>query len=68
MQNFLASTKEPHYLNSVFGGGNGSTEQTYRNPNGRQFRRRVEKANRKKAKSGALPAPEGFFINTLNRI
>ena len=67
MQSLVASTKSINFLNNTFVGGGAYQElsPSYYAPNGRDLRRRAEKANRKNAKKGIPPAPEGFFVKTL---
>jgi len=67
MQSFVASTKSAAFLNNTIfqGSGDDGVATTFYHPNGRDLRRRAEKAKRKNAKKGIPPAPEGFFVKTL---
>ena len=71
MQNLIASTKSADFLNKTIFQGCSSEDGVATNfyyPNGRDLRRRAEKASRKNAKKGIPPAPEGFFVKTLNEL
>ena len=70
MQNLIASTKGVDFLNQTLirNGAYQDLTITYYAPNGRDLRRRAEKANRKNAKKGIPPAPEGVFLKTLNEL
>ena len=67
MQSLVASTKGVDFLNHTLLGKSAYQDLsiTYYAPNGRDLRRRAEKAKRKNAKKGIPPAPEGFFCKDL---
>ena len=70
MHKTAVSTKSADFLNNTIfkGGCEKGFAYTFRNPTGRELRRREEREARRNAKKGIPALPSGFANSTLQQI